>query len=130
VAGRYSRISASFFRLDFDRSGRKISKMVYYACKADGTSLGEFDETVFREKIRSGELKADDYYWCEGMADWKPVSEYRAPGKVTTIIQNLPARKAALRQAAPVKARNTPLDRLKNLFGGQRAKRDGQSGKG
>jgi hypothetical protein len=31
--------------------------MVCYACKADGASLGEFDETVFREKIRSGELK-------------------------------------------------------------------------
>jgi hypothetical protein len=89
--------------------------MIFYACKADGTSIGQFDESDFREKIRGGELQPDHYYWREGMTDWKPISEYRSPGKVTTIIGNLPTGKTT-RAAASFRARNTPLKKLKRLF--------------
>lgn len=53
----------------------------FHACKADGSPIGEFTESDFREKIFTGELQPEDYYWSEGMAEWRPVSEYRAAEK-------------------------------------------------
>jgi hypothetical protein len=55
--------------------------ITFHACKADGSPIGEFTESDFREKIFSGELQPGDFYWCEGLSDWKTVSEYRAPAK-------------------------------------------------
>jgi len=95
--------------------------MIFHACKADGTSIGEFEEAEFRDKIARGELRPGDFYWIEGMADWKPISEYRPPGKVTTILGNLPTREA--KRAALFQTRNTPLKRLKKLFGRDRTKK-------
>jgi GYF domain 2 len=95
--------------------------MIFYACKADGASLGQFEEADLRARILRGDLQSSDYYWCEAMTDWKPISEYRPPGRVTTIIRNLPTRK--MTRAAPPPARNTPLKRLKKLLGANRTKR-------
>jgi hypothetical protein len=47
----------------------------------DGQVIGEFSESEFREKIYRGEIYAEDFYWCEEMSDWAPVSHYRASGK-------------------------------------------------
>jgi hypothetical protein len=92
--------------------------MIFHACKADGASIGQFEEADFREKISRGELLPGHYYWCEGMADWKPISEYKPPGKVTTILGSIPTRET--RRAALSKARISPLNRLKNFFGADR----------
>jgi GYF domain 2 len=89
--------------------------MIFHACKADGASLGQFEEADFREKVLRRELQPDQYYWREGMTDWKPISEYRPPGKLTTIIGNLPTGKT-LRAAASSRGQNTPLKKLKRLL--------------
>ena len=56
-----------------------------HVCHSDGATVGEFSEPVFREKISSGELHSDDFYWHEGMADWKPIKEYRTIAKTQKI---------------------------------------------
>jgi GYF domain 2 len=89
--------------------------MIFHACKADGASIGQFEEADFREKILRHELQPDHYYWCEGMTDWKLISEYRAPGRITTIISDLHTRKTAS-AVRPSKAQNTPLKKLKGLL--------------
>jgi hypothetical protein len=86
------------------------------ACKADGAPIGQFDEADFQEKVRRGKLQSDHYYWCEGMTDWKPISEYRPPGRMTRIIAELPTRKRAS-AAASAKVPDTPLKKLKGLLG-------------
>ena len=91
--------------------------MIFHACRADGASIGQFEEADFREKIVRGELHPGHYYWCEGMPDWKPISEYRPPGKVTKILEKIPTREK--RRAALSKPRSTPFNRLKKLFGGR-----------
>jgi len=97
--------------------------MIFHACKGDGASLGQFEEADFREKVLRHELQPDHYYWCEGMTDWKPISEYRPPGRITAIIGDLPTRKTA----GPVllsKAQTTPLKKLKALFGRTRQRKE------
>jgi len=49
-----------------------------HVCRSDGTQVGEFSESEFREKIFSNEIEPEDRYWQEGMEDWKMVAEYRA----------------------------------------------------
>jgi len=95
--------------------------MIFHACRADGVPIGQFEEAEFRKKILRGELQADHYYWREGMADWKPISEYRPPGRVTKILGNIPTREAKL--AALSELRDTPLKKLKKLFGANRRKK-------
>jgi hypothetical protein len=51
----------------------------------DGTKLGEFSEPEFQAKLFAGELSSADYYWHEGMPDWKPISEYRLLAKTQKI---------------------------------------------
>lgn len=95
--------------------------MIFHACRADGASIGQFDEADFREKIVRGALSPNDYYWREGMTDWKPISEYRPPGRVTKILGNIPTREAKV--AALSKSRNTLLTKLKKWFGTGRTKK-------
>jgi hypothetical protein len=73
----------------------------FHACKAEGSSIGEFIEPVFREKVFRGELQQEDFYWHEGMADWTPVSNYRAAQK--TIV-----RAAAMPPPLPVQVKAVP----------------------
>jgi hypothetical protein len=81
----------------------------------DGVAIGQFDDSHFRDKIVRGEISGDHYYWHAGMADWKPISEYRAPGRVTTILENIPTRE--MKRAELSKAnRDTPIKKLKRLL--------------
>jgi hypothetical protein len=59
--------------------------VTFFVCRVDGTQVGEFQEDEFRDKVFARQIKADDYYWHEGMADWRPVSEYRALAKTQRI---------------------------------------------
>jgi GYF domain 2 len=80
-----------------------------HVCHNDGETVGEFSEPVFRDKISSGELRSEDFYWHEGMADWKPIKEYRAIAKTQKIATapppSRPYEAAAIKMAQPVAAR-------------------------
>lgn len=52
--------------------------MNYHVGRA-GQQLGVFSLDDIRAKLASGELRADDLGWTEGMAGWKPLGEI-APG--------------------------------------------------
>jgi hypothetical protein len=54
-----------------------LTTVTIHVCHSDGATVGEFSELVFRDKISSGELRPEDFYWHDGMADWKPVTDYR-----------------------------------------------------
>ncbi|MEY2438678.1 MAG: domain 2 [Verrucomicrobiota bacterium] len=56
-----------------------------HVCGSDGQRVGEFEEADFRDRIFRGQLQPDTHYWHEGMADWKPVSQYRALAKTQRI---------------------------------------------
>jgi hypothetical protein len=67
--------------------------VIVQVCRADGVVIGKFEEADFRDKIQRGELPIEQYrYWHPGMNEWKPIAEYRAPGRVTTILGNIPTR--------------------------------------
>jgi len=40
-----------------------------------GKVIGEFEAKEIRWRIEQGVLLDTDYYWTEGMKDWKPLSE-------------------------------------------------------
>lgn len=46
-----------------------------YHIARDGQQLGVFSESQIREKLINGTYQPTDSAWCEGMADWKPLSE-------------------------------------------------------
>jgi GYF domain 2 len=46
-----------------------------------GEIIGEFDEPTFQGKVFAGEIRPEDHYWVEGLADWKAVSQYRITAK-------------------------------------------------
>lgn len=58
--------------------------MTFHVCHADGTSLGEFSEEEFDRRVLSGDLK-EDFYWHEGMTDWKAVASYKILAKTQRI---------------------------------------------
>jgi hypothetical protein len=62
-----------------------LAIVTIHVCHSDGATVGEFSESVFRDKISSGELRSEDFYWHEGIADWKPITEYRAIPKTQKI---------------------------------------------
>ena len=51
-----------------------------------GAVLGEFDEQIFRNKVFSGEIRPNDWYWTAGFTDWRPVSEFRVARKTEPIV--------------------------------------------
>jgi hypothetical protein len=59
--------------------------VIFFVCRIDGTQIGEFEEAEFRDKVLARQITAQDYYWHEGMTDWRPVSEYRAIAKTQRI---------------------------------------------
>jgi hypothetical protein len=56
-----------------------------FVCHIDGTPVGEFEEADFRERVFARRIAVNDYYWHEGMAEWRPVSHYRALAKTQKI---------------------------------------------
>jgi hypothetical protein len=59
--------------------------VTFFVNRIDGTRIGEFNEAEFRDKVFARKIAANDYYWHEGMADWRPISEYRALAKTQRI---------------------------------------------
>jgi hypothetical protein len=69
--------------------------VIVQVCRADGVVIGKFEEAAFQDKMRRGELPvaSGQYsYWHEGMSEWKPLSKYRPPGKITKILEELKMR--------------------------------------
>ena len=52
----------------------------------EGPVLGEFEEQVFRNKVFSGEIRPNDWYWTAGFTDWRPVTEFRVARKTEPIV--------------------------------------------
>jgi GYF domain 2 len=86
--------------------------------------VGEFEEPEFRDKFLSGALHPDCYYWHEGMADWSPISDYRAVAKTQKISFTPPVSptvRIVMDQPASGTASPRPIAtrfllKLKNLF--------------
>ncbi len=76
----------------------------------DGTKLGEFEEPEFQSRLFAGELTAADYYWHEGMEDWKPISEYRLLAK-TQKISFAPPMRATVKIDMDAASRSDPPSR-------------------
>ena len=92
--------------------------MIVQVCRADGVVIGKFEEADFRHKIERGELPAGQYsYWHEGMPDWKPISEYKPPGRVTTILGSIPTREMKRAEFSKARTEQTSgLTKLKELL--------------
>ena len=100
--------------------------MTFHVCDINGTSLGEFSEPEFNGKVLNGELR-DNFYWCAGMSDWRPVSEYRVLAKTQRISFAPPMRtttKIDMNIAPPESERagkpGTPLSRLLDHIRGRK----------
>lgn len=96
--------------------------MNFFVCRIDGTQIGEFEEAEFREKVFARQIKPEDYYWHEGMADWRPVSDYRALAKTQRISFAPPPRRTVkiginAAPAAPAKSPNVISRFLKRMRG-------------
>ena len=59
--------------------------MIIHVCASDGQQIGEFGEEDFRENLFANRFPAEAFYWHEGMADWAPISNYRALAKTQRI---------------------------------------------
>ena len=46
----------------------------------DGEIIGEYPQEDIWKFARSGHLVREDYYWCEGMGDWKPLEDLLGRG--------------------------------------------------
>ena len=77
--------------------------------------IGEFEEQAFLDALLAGQFRPDGYYWHVGMADWKPITEYRALAK-TQRISFAPPKPATVKIAmdAPPESRESKVE---SLFG-------------
>jgi len=96
--------------------------VTFFVCRIDGTQVGEFNEAEFRKKFFARKIAANDHYWHEGMADWRPVSEYRALAKTQRISFAPPMRKTVkidmnTAPAVPAKPSNVISRLLKRIRG-------------
>jgi hypothetical protein len=59
--------------------------MIYLS--ANGAVLGQFEESAVPQVLADRKITAEAFYWREGMAEWRPVSELAKPAepKVETI---------------------------------------------
>ncbi len=46
----------------------------------DGAEVGDYTGGEFEQAIRLGAVRLTDYYWTEGMSDWRLVCKYRSAG--------------------------------------------------
>ena len=103
--------------------------MIVQVCRADGVVIGKFEEVVFQEKMRRGELPvaSGQYsYWREGMSEWKPLSEYRPPGKITKILEDMEMRRQELKPSSPKShpPQRSVLKKFANAFRAKKSKSD------
>jgi hypothetical protein len=92
--------------------------VIVQVCRADGVIIGKFEEAAFQDKMRRGELPAASgqyRYWHEGMAEWKQLSEYRPPGKITKILGEMEMRRQHLKKSGSSKANRPRVSMLKKL---------------
>ncbi len=86
--------------------------MTYHVAR-EGETLGEFTEAEFREKNFANEVSPNDWYWTEGMSDWRSVSEWRA---IAPVVEERKIEKVwdDTEVVPPVKQRREPnaLDRV------------------
>lgn len=78
--------------------------MIYLS--ANGAVLGQFEESAVPQVLADRKITAEAFYWREGMADWRPVSELAKPAepKVETkpvLPKLVPAPVAAATASAP-----------------------------
>ena len=102
--------------------------MIVQVCRADGVIIGKFEEATFQDKMRRGELPAASgqySYWHEGMNDWKPLSEYRPPGKITKILGDMEMRRQQLKSSSPSSKgpRGSVLKKLASAFRARKSER-------
>jgi len=64
----------------------------------NGQEIGQFEEEKqILSGLRDGTLLMDDYYWCEGMSDWKQLSTLElSKGALATAAQKDALKRAAL----------------------------------
>lgn len=60
----------------------------------DGKQIDEHEKQGFHAKLLSGDIVTTDYYWVDGMEDWRPVSDYTM-GMQTMKIDMTPAAPAS-----------------------------------
>jgi hypothetical protein len=94
--------------------------MTVHVCASDGQQIGEFNESEFRDKIFASQLPSDSFYWHEGMADWKSISEYRPLAKTQRITIAPPPMRSTIRisSASEVKSdTKMPAAKSQNAMG-------------
>jgi GYF domain 2 len=71
-----------------------VNLMIVHVARG-GEIIGEFDEPTFQGKVFAGEIRPEDHYWVEGLADWKAVSQYRIAAKTLRMSMATPPLQAA-----------------------------------
>ncbi len=59
--------------------------MSAYLVTRDGQELGSFELSQIKAGLRTGQLKDSDWGWCEGMEDWKALTEIAGPAAVSPV---------------------------------------------
>ena len=73
--------------------------MVFFVTR-DGKQIDEHPKHEFHAKLLSGDIVTTDYYWVDGMADWRPVSEYTVAMQTTMKLDTMPSAAPAPATAA------------------------------
>ena len=47
----------------------------YFIARRGGTQTGPYSLATIKQMLASGSISADYVAWCEGLADWRPVTE-------------------------------------------------------
>ena len=91
------------------------AKLMIFHVAREGEVVGEFSESTFQEKIFAGEILPGDYYWTEGLPDWRLVSQYRILAKTVRMSAEPPPILAESGQPRPSSAgvppRKTPAEK-------------------
>jgi len=90
----------------YDEDFVTVPSAMRFHVAREGAVMGEFEEQIFRNKVFSGEIRPNDWYWTAGFADWRPVSEFRVARKTEPILMDTgsavpPAIRKARQRSAP-----------------------------
>ena len=70
----------------YDEDFVTVATAMRFHVAREGAVMGEFEEQIFRNKVFSGEIRPNDFYWIAGFSDWRPVSEFRVARKTEPIL--------------------------------------------
>lgn len=62
----------------------------YYIAVPGGSPVGPLDEEVIKKGVEDGTYKIDSLVFCEGMADWEPLSKHIAVTPPTPAVPPVP----------------------------------------